>query len=334
MKSLVYLQIGFWKQLKADRSREGISIQLGISNALLNSLVITNATEEDILNDDFLKEIIIKGNYERCDEKYIDKRIDALKGATNIDDLCATFLLDKDSISCDSLELRYGVVAINATLLRKRKYLLLGDGVSFEKNKRYLQRFISFGEQLNHPCNSIIIIDPYLLLKRKISNNQTVVYPDIDGNLIPLLQTILPERLDIILHITIVSCIEKNEEAKRIYEKIKKSIRQARPTLHTHLGLINIDKGYNHEVESFHSRHILTNNYSIDSEDGFNLFDNNGYLTKNNPSISIVYPRIYGDYRKDLTKYFSWIGSVKKYSMEFPNSICGEKHNRLFELES
>ena len=118
-----------------------------------------------------------------------------------------------------------------------------------------------------------------------------------------------------------------------MYEKIRKVLKRIRQDLSVILCIVYISKGYNKSIESFHSRHILSNTYAIDSEDGFELFDNNGYILKNNPSVSIVFPRMYGDNRQDITKYFNWISSVKNYINEAPETyVYGDKGNRLFDL--
>ena len=57
-----------------------------------------------------------------------------------------------------------------------------------------------------------------------------------------------------------------------------------------------------------------------------------GYLTKNNPSVSIVFPRLFGDSRQDITKYYNWVLSVKKY-LDEAKFIIGDKNNRLFEIK-
>jgi hypothetical protein len=117
-----------------------------------------------------------------------------------------------------------------------------------------------------------------------------------------------------------------------VYKKIDELIKDIRKELTVKLCLVYTSKGYSPWIESFHSRHVLSNTYIIDSEDGFDLFNTNGYLTKNNPSVSIVFPRIYGNSRQDITKYYNWILSVKKYFDE-ARYVMGDKNNRLFEIK-
>ncbi len=333
MKPVVYLQAGFWKKLAANYSREGIRTMLDVSDALGDSCVITDATEEMILQDDFLKIIIKQHSYERCDEHYVEKKICNLNSSNNSEDLSATYMINKEDKECLEIEKDYGILALNAKTVSNRRYLFKGDGFSMDKRKRYLQRYLTFKEKLYHPCNSLIIIDPYLLIKREKDKDDNIIYPGIANNLESLLDAILPYNLKIDFHLTIISSLGKTEEVKRVYEKIKKSIRRIRRDLNVKLGLFYTGTGYYHEIESFHSRHILSNTYAVDSEDGLDLFNENGYLTKNNPVVSIVFPRLFGNSRQDLEKYCRWLSSVKKFvETDVSERFYGSKENRLFEL--
>ena len=333
MKSTVYLQTGFWKSLSENNSREGIRTMLDVSDALGDSCVITDATEEEILHDEFLKIIIKQKAYQRCDEHYVDKVISGLNTNGSSENLCAIYMLDKSSTECQNLEQKNGVLALNAKTVAERRYLFKGDGFCLDKRARYGLRYTTFKEKLSHPCNSLIIIDPYLLIDRDVNKDGEVVYPGIANNLESLLDAILPQKLDVEFNLTIISCLKESEETKRVYEKIKKCLKKIRRDLPIKFGLFYTDKGYNHNIESFHSRHIISNTFAIDSEDGLDLFNNSGYITKNNPTISIVFPRLFGNSRQDMEKYEKWILSVKKYT----NDVNGErfwgiKENRLFDL--
>lgn len=334
MRSFVYLQSGFWTALSVNLSQEGIRNMLEVSEVLKNSEVITDLSEDLVKNDKFLMGILKKqGNYQRCDENYIGKQIETMSSSQNTDNLCATYMLDKGSKECEIIEEKYGVIALNATNINERRYIFKGDGFCLNKKKRYDSRYLTFKEKLSHPCNSLIIIDPYLLIKRNTeSETNEIIYPGINNNLESLLKAILPLKLSIDFHLTIVSSLEIPDEIREVYEKIDTLLKRIRKELSVKLCLVYTSKGYNYNIESFHSRHVLSNTYIIDSEDGFDLFNTKGYLTKNNPSISIVFPRIYGNNRQDITKYYNWVLSVKKYFNE-TKYIVGDKDNRLFELK-
>lgn len=340
MKPKVYFQYGFWKSINSNLTREGIRSMLNISDALSESLVITDINEDMIKEDLFLKALIKKGNYIRCDKKYIDKKLNSLKLEEDTieesEELCATYILDKTSSECAMLEDDWGIVTICPGTLQNRDYLFKGDGIDdFDKSHRYNQRYMTFKEKLNKPCNSLIIIDPYILNKKPVrnANTNTTMVPGISNNLESLLDALLPHKLKLRFHLTIISNLETPNDIKLVYEKLKKCVKKIRPELDVILGLFYTAKGYSCWVESFHSRHLISNSYIIDSEDGFDLFNEKGYLIKNNPTISIVFPRIYGNSRKDYTKYEKWIKSSKKHVEESKEqSFSGSKINRLFNL--
>lgn len=334
MKPIVYLQGGFCKNLSSNNSREGIRTRIDVSDALGDSCVITDATEEMILRDDLLKIIIKQKSYQRCEEHYIDKKLSNLNISNDSSELSATYLLDKSVDECQMIEKEFGVLTLNAMTVINRRYLFKGDGFSLDKRLRYTQRYVTFKEKLSHPCNSLIIIDPYLLIKPEITTEDETFYPGIKYNLESLLDSILPQRLAVDFHLTIISCLDKPDEVKRVYEKIKKSLKRIRKDLkNIKMGLFYTDKGYSYQIESFHSRHILSNTFAVDSEDGLDLFNDKCYLTKNNPVVSIVFPRLFGNSRQDLSKYRNWLLSVKKYVNEDVKERCwGYKENRLFDL--
>lgn len=332
MRSLVYLESGFWKNLSEDKSREGIRTMLDLSDALVGSEVVVDLDEETVSRDKFLMIILKHSSYKRCDAKYISKQIETMCEQNHTDNLCATYLLDRNNTECKAIEDNYGVLALNPTTFLQRSYIIKGDGFCLDKKIRYKSRYLAFKSKLSHPCNSLIIIDPYLLIKRSTeSETNKIIYPGINNNLESLLKAMLPLKLSIDFHLTIVSCLEIPDEIGEVYQKIDVLLKDIREELTVKLCLVYTSKGYNYNIESFHSRHILSNTFIIDSEDGFDLFNTKGYLTKNNPSISIVFPRIYGNSRQDITKYYNWVLSVKKYFDE-TRYIVGDKDNRLFEL--
>lgn len=315
MKSLFYLQSGFWEKLQSDTSRDGIRAQFEVSDALLfNSRVITDISPEAIESDDLLKVIFKQTNIQPCKAEYFEKKLSELKETPDDadDDLMAIFMLNMKSCECDVIEEKYGVLALCADSLPKRRYLFTGDGFSMDNKHHYSQRYLTFQGQLNRPCNSMIIIDPYLLKERvEDKTNKTVSFPGIANNLESLLDALLPHQLEIPFHLTIVSSLDDPHDIKKVYEKTKKCVRRIRQKLDVKLGFVYTATGYSHLIESFHSRHVISNNFCVDSEEGLDLFNEKGFLTKNNPTVSIVFPKLLGNSRQDFTKYEKWINSVK-----------------------
>lgn len=332
MNSIVYIHRGFWQNLPQDKSIEGLRARLDVSDFLNASDIITDIPIEDIKEDRFLSILLLKEQQPTpCDSEYINKKVSRIDNTSSTDDLCATYLLDKTSEECDDIEKDYGVVALCAESLPNRQYLFKGDGFTPEKNKKHPQRYLEFNSKLSHPCNSAIIIDPYLLHDRK-EENGSIQFPGITNNLESLLDAILPKKLKIDYHLTIMSSLEDPKNVDKAYEEVKGCVMRIRKDLTVKIGLVYISKGYRHDVESFHSRHIQTNSFAIDSEDGLDLFNDKGYLTKNNPSVSIVFPRLFGNSRQDITKYTNWIRSTNEYIKTKPKHMKGNLENRLFDL--
>ena len=308
---------------------------LNVSDALSNSYVVTDASEDLIKKDPFLMMMIRQGKYIRCDEKYIDKKIDTLNLPEGPEDLSATFLLDKKPFVCDEIEKKYGVIAISSESIIKREHLFKGDGFCLDKCHCYTLRYMTYKNKLRQPCNSLIIIDPYLLIDREVdSYTHSVRFPGISNNLESLLDAILPQELEVEFHLTIISSLKMGkEDVKKAYEQVKKCFKRIRGSLTLKLGFFYIAKGFDYKKESFHSRHILSNSFMVDSDDGLDLFGDKGYITKNNPTVSIVFPWLLGNSRQDMTKYENWLKSVKKHVEDSPDSLFyGTKENRLFEL--
>jgi len=323
MTPLVYMQTGFWDKLASDTSREGFRTMLDVSDVLSNSDVITDAPEELIRKDTFLMVMIRQGNYHRCDSNYINKKVEGLNTSSDTTDLCATYMLDKSPMLCDGYGVQYGVLAMSADGLWKKRFLFKGDGFNLEKNLIYQNGYKGFSRQLQHPCNSMVVIDPYILTDKS----------NISNNLINLLDAMLPTQSQVTFHILIISVLgdpEKNivYNINDIFDDIDKGIKGIRPKLSSFsLCLFSILKG-----GAFHRRLVLTNNVMADFADGINLFNGDKRSTKNT-TVDIVHHNLIGNDRQDLAKYNLWINIVKEQVSKAPDlCICGKKENRLLEL--
>ena len=65
MKSKIFFQSGFWNSINTNSTVEGIRAMLNVSDALSNSFVVTDASEELIKKDPFLMVLIRQGKYNR-----------------------------------------------------------------------------------------------------------------------------------------------------------------------------------------------------------------------------------------------------------------------------
>jgi hypothetical protein len=190
----------------------------------------------------------------------------------------------------------------------------------------------------------MVIIDPYILMKKR----------SIDLNLIPLLNISLPPDLEnkenqkVEFHLSILSqtnkCyMGKNREInyKDIYDYVYEEIRKIRPKLKMKFSLIHINTTGNGNGD-FHSRHLLTNFMLVNSEDGFDFFENrkNEYtkqwetVSGKHARLEFVYPTLIDNRRLDAENYYRWIKLSACNPFNKSNLSWGDTdtENRLFEL--
>lgn len=123
------------------------------------------------------------------------------------------------------------------------------------------------------PTNTIIIVDKYILSDK---SNQKIT-----DNLIPALESIIPNnyrgKLDIMIISEEIKSNEKNrsenEKAKEIVKKLSKHFSNDNQTDIWVKILIHNKSFYPIENMKFHDRFIYTNNYTIECGEGFNLFE-------------------------------------------------------------
>lgn len=327
---LIYLQSGFWNKVREDSSVEGQRTLLELYDIFSESDICSDMNIEEWKNDELLMFILKKyvsgGNIElEFDSK--DKIENVLNSTEeNIEELSAVYMLNESKMKCDGYGIQKGILAITPDNLPHRKDLFKGQSFSVDKGGKYKSTYLSFKDKLEHFCNSMIIIDPYMLTKLEL----------FDTSLFPLLDSVLPKTLiSMSFHLSIFSQIgdKNNENGKLIYDKIKDYLNKIRPQLNIKLSIYRVGIG-----DKFHSRHIITNNVLIDSEDGFDLFNDREKSTKN-ATITKIYPRFSGDDRGDMSKYLTWISVTKKHALNSQSSESssyqtkwGDGENRLFGM--
>jgi len=319
---VIYLQSGFWKQLQSDTSIAGLQCLMNVYEAISEANLRTDIEDDVWDSDPFLKILWKKYILSRSDvELYESLSID--KPENNSEDLSAVYLMNDSTTKCEDLGRQYGVVAINNIDMPRKEKLFKGDGFLLKKNSIYYEdRYLHFKSIINYPCNSMILIDPYLLSNK---NN-------IKNNLYYLLDAILPHRkLQVEFQFAIFSMLgPKNTEysnIKNYYKDIEDIIKATRKGLNFALSLFAIGS-----AEEFHSRMIITNNVFFSADDGFEVFKDDGHASKN-ATFDIVLPRLVGDNRQDMSNYLRWIKIAKNRSCkQTETQFWGVRENRLYEL--
>lgn len=319
---VIYLQSGFWKQMQADTSVAGLQCMINVYEAISEANLRTDIEDEVWDADPFLK-ILWKKYLSNQSDVELFEIISLERIEENAEDLSAVYLTNESCSRCDNLCSQYGVVAINNVDLPRKEYFFKGDGFLLNKNSTYYEdRYIQFKSKIHYPCNSMILIDPYIL-----SNKQ-----NIERNLYYLLEAVLPDKkLQVEFQLAIFSMLGNNNidasNGEKYYNDIVNIIKAIRKGLNFNLKLYAIGK-----AEEFHRRMIITNNVLFSADDGFDIFKDAGQASKN-ASFNIVLPRLVGDSRKDMSNYLRWIRIAKKRSVKQMNSqFWGVRDNRLFDL--
>ena len=348
-KRLIYLQSGFWKKLRSSNDVESKRLFWDIYGALECSNIRADIPFEEWENDKddllyYLLQNSVDGHGTKVEQYVPEKLRDALdvQKEQPIENYCAVYLLDEENEFCKNQGKRQGILCLNADMVMEQRFVR-GDAVMYEKKESY-DRFEKCKLQLASPCNSMILIDPYITFNRW----------SIDLNLIPLLdkclppEPIQPEDQSVEFHLSILSqtneCFMGRYQEKLRYEEIYnyvyKEIKRIRPNLKIVFSLYHTNTTGNGDGD-FHSRHILTNCMLINSEDGFDIFESklNEY-TKRRETVSgkharfeFLYPALIDNRRLDAANYYRWI--KLSANNRIGNSLCWKSdntENRLFDL--
>ena len=346
-KRLIYLQFGFWKKLRNNDSVEDKRLFWDLYGALECSNIIADIPVNEWVDDkDDLLFYLLQNSVDGYDtkiEQYVPEKIQNALDFTKeqpIENSCAVYLLDEDIQICEKFSKKLGVLCLNSDMIKEQRFVR-GNAVMYEKDEAY-DEFEKCKSLLSSPCNSMILIDPYIVFN-KLS---------IDKNLIPLLDKVLPpepKKLDdqnTAFHLSILS--QTNEcfmgkykdklRYKEIYEYIHKEIKKIRPKMKILFSLYHINTTGNGDGD-FHSRHILTNCLLVNSEDGFDIFKNkqNEYTKRReivsgkHARLEFLYPTLIDNRRLDAANYYRWIKLSATNCID--NNLCwGDKENRLFDL--
>lgn len=320
-KGRIYLQYGFWQALK--------KLDIGVfgPNAwdlfcvLRASKVQAEIPIENFCSDDFLS-ILWHESGGSC---FVENgQIDAILREDNlsVENLCSVFLLDKEEADCNKFSEQKGILCLNACMLLQRKHLVNGRKEAFAFKEKC--SFYDLKEFIYHPCNSLIIIDPYILKERKYINI----------HIKHLLSNILPQTLNIPFHLSIFSGIGANNDAKVgeiFYNDIQNALHEIRPQIVFSLTLYQIPI----LGAGWHDRFAITNNLMIEASAGFECFGrtNGEIIAQKDVHFDIYCPTL--SRNRDIDNYFIQINRVYRESTvenEYYHKRFGAKENRLFKL--
>ena len=328
----VFCEIDFYKQFVNSYPKEVIPSEENIIKTKLwidfNSFLFKSDIHFDIdadifriliASDEYFKVLWKKSTNGECgvefDSVEFPKITEFDKVYENKVYLESVYLSCESDSLCREVENAYGVKVISIDNITKAENLFNVHIETVEKGDESHSNW-DFLSVFSHPCNSLAVVDNYIL-KDTIAINE---------NLIAILDKILPSKLEIPFHISVFA---KNDyHNKERCELITKSLEELRPNIVFKISVFQLRN-------EFHDRTLITNYLILDSGSGFDLFSNR--KSKNQTKITGYYPFSASNLNIDVRHNYYVLRKLmkevydKSVSNENFQNVWGEKENRLFE---
>lgn len=228
------------------------------------------------------------------------------------------YLTTQPTEICKKLAEVTGVIILNNDLCLNCEHLFKDNGTSFPNENAkdwYFMDSMNGVYPKIRTCNSMIIVDPYLL----IANEGESFKDKLRYNLEPILRCILPIRLKDgeAFEITFFTSDRDIKDYYAQYEYVKDLVSKLRPEVKFELTI--------YRANNFHDRCIITNNIWIGCGHGFDVFDKNGNTGKQT-SVSIAFPFIQFQLLWCDNSYINVIAEanvVKQKPREYPDDCWG-----------
>lgn len=336
-RKTVYCELEFLKKFRSSFPRS-----LGVREELVEqwwnvSRFINKAELElDVSKEEFLKAVKRNDYLMKVFKRGIERNIKFLNGQTasdrctedteanTVSGLKIAYMLDINKADGQVYEQKKGIIVLTPTSWKTQEYLFGDNGSAVEKYDAEITSWkgILLNRYKLSNCNSILIIDKYLLSKDINNFNNTNLYYIFDA--------LLPQKLlNSKFHITIITDKkEKVNNCSKKYEIIDKGIRKLRPDLEYMFEILCPQEC------PFHDRTIITNNVWIGCGAGFDLFNSRG--ATQNTTITIVYPGIQNSMDWCEKAYQTLIDKASEQARKIKDGCGGECfsknsqfHNRL-----
>lgn len=299
----IYCEIGFWDRFKkcypatiplpTDSSISKSEAWNNVYSMLCRSDICFDCDEsiiEERINPtdgkegDRLLQLLLKkhtGGNIRVDYKpHFVKLGNTKKEQWTAIDLCSVFMTEKANSQADDM----GILNITPSNYESLKSLFIDSGISIKKGTETEDGWNFLEDKARHNCNSMIIVDNYVLGKQK-------------HNLLKILDALLPYKLDIPFDLTLICDDEErfNEKIKKLEKTINTELIKNRRSITINFQAIpGSDTDENEKVRhEMHDRSIITNNIWISSGGGFDLFvldKEKKVRSSKSTTISIVFP--------------------------------------------
>jgi hypothetical protein len=238
--------------------------------------------------------------------------------------LNAMFLTSSPKEICQKAMDDYGVIAICAENINDFRCLLYGVGTAIRKHETNKWSSCLASEK-TVPCNSLIIVDNYILSKTDL----------IKENLTDILDTLIPSQLSSKIDFQITIFTSSVINAKDKLQSVTDVLKELRPDINFSVAIIKSSS------DNFHDRNIISNNILISCGGGFDLFkcgksQKTTTVSLHNPFITSTEQwlrKAYSDILHDTLKVYD---SSPKFGENnigdtYPNFMLGESRNRLIE---
>ncbi|KXX70092.1 hypothetical protein [Flammeovirga sp. SJP92] len=219
------------------------------------------------------------------------------------------FFLDKSNRECEDFEKKYGLITLNPNRIQSKAGFMFNWSLyNVTKDRGAVKRFEKWSqlERFRHPHNSMVIIDNYLLKD----------LGEMEENLIPMLDALLPEELEVTFQLTLISVDLRDKPLsmkKYIEWELNKKLN--RP-YQIEVCVIKTESNKNHD------RNIFTNYLWMHSGHSFT------YLRRQQVSKNtnlMLFPIFYQ--QKDFQSYYD----EEPTSTESKSSVWEAVHQRLRE---
>lgn len=238
--------------------------------------------------------------------------------------LNAMFFTSSPKKVCQKAMDDYGVIVICTENINDFKHLLYGSGTAIRKHETNNWSSCLFLEK-PVPCNSLIIVDNYILSKTDL----------IKENLMDILDALIPFRLSSIIDFQITIFTSSLNNAKDRLQNIIDMLKVLRPEINFSVAIIKSSS------DNFHDRNIISNNILISCGGGFDLFkwgesQKTTTVSLHNPFITSTEQwsrKAYSDILNDAVKVYK---TSPKYGENnigdtYPNFLLGNNKNRLID---
>lgn len=258
------------------------------------------------------------------------------------------FLLDIEKELCQELERKYGFWFYNVEhIFAKAEFILSSALYNVTKNTSASFRLSDWGDLRNfqHPCNAMVIVDNYIFSPNYRQNIQD----NICNNILPLLEILLPKKLNSDFDLTFIIEEKKDTDIdlNLIYTFLASQLPNLGKDYNFNTSIIclkeirydsnnpnNSDYTTYQDLKN-HDRNIFTNYFWLHSGHSFTYFDNQGDTAKEtNLTLHSIFGGFYSNDAGDNAVF-----DAVRLHLEKCKNICnaqtntnyyrGNKQNRL-----